>query len=215
LRNRWRNNAVFRGDWWRRHPRAWIWPGLGVGLGAWAWTSWNSFYPWFGINAAPISLVYGDNIYFDGGSVFVNGQFVPAQQYFAQLQTSVMQGVNYTPQGDDWRSLGVFALAADDSDASDQVVQLAVHKSGAVRGNFYDQSTQTSLTVEGWLDRTSQRLTFTIGDDHNTIYEVGVFNLTQGEAPVLVHFGPTQNATFTWGRLDAPAGMAGASAYPP
>jgi len=54
--------------------------------------------------------------------------------------------------------------------------------------------TEQTQRVEGMIDQKSQRAAWAIGDARTLILETGISNLTQNEAPVLLHFedGQTQ-----------------------
>ena len=61
-----------------------------------------------------------------------------------------------------------------------------------------------TFAVQGRVDKQTQRLAFTIGDNQDVVYETGVYNLTQAETPVLVHRGPDSRETQLLIRLEAP-----------
>src|SRR5207302_937679 len=61
-----------------------------------------------------------------------------------------------------------------------------------------------TYTVQGRVDKETQRLAFTIGDDRNTVLETGIYNLTQDQTPVLCHFGLSQTQTYMFVRLPEP-----------
>jgi len=66
-------------------------------------------------------------------------------------------------------------------------MQLAVNQQGIVRGNYTDEVTDTTLPVHGAVDKKTQRAAWTIGDNKYSVMEVGLNNLTQSEAPALIH----------------------------
>lgn len=41
--------------------------------------------------------------------------------------------------------------------------------------------------MRGAVDKERQRAAWTVGDDEQTVYETGLYNLTKDEAPALVH----------------------------
>ena len=51
-----------------------------------------------------------------------------------------------------------------------------------------------------------ERFEARIGDQTDTILETGLYNLTQEQTPVLVHYGPDKTATYLAARLPAPEG---------
>ena len=58
--------------------------------------------------------------------------------------------------------------------------------------------------MQGRVDKETQRLAFTIGDDPNTVLETGIYNLTQDQTPVICHFGTSQTQTYLLARLPEP-----------
>jgi hypothetical protein len=60
--------------------------------------------------------------------------------------------------------------------------------------------------VQGQVDKQTQRVAFSIGDKSHTVIETGIYNLTQPQTQVLVHFGPDKTETYLLVRLDKPAG---------
>jgi hypothetical protein len=60
---------------------------------------------------------------------------------------------------------------------------------GIIRGNYTDTSKNESLLVHGSVDKKTQRVAFTVGDDKSRVLETGLYNLTKPDAPALIHFG--------------------------
>ncbi|MFZ5832819.1 MAG: hypothetical protein ACOY3P_22260 [Planctomycetota bacterium] len=101
--------------------------------------------------------------------------------------------------------LGTFAVAADEKDVDPtRVIQLAVNKQGVVSGTLFNTETDEARTVQGQVDKETQRVTLRIGESENIIVETGLYNLTQNESPVLVHFGPDKVETYVLVRLENP-----------
>ena len=69
------------------------------------------------------------------------------------------------------------------------MIQLAVNKGGSIRGNYTDTASSQTQTVQGSVDKKTQRAAWTIGSNKTTVIETGMYNLTKEEAPCLVHFG--------------------------
>ncbi len=140
--------------------------------------------------------------------VYVNGEeYGPAEQYYeeaAQLATSVPETTEQQAAEMEWLPLGVFALTAEGVNASSMYLQLAVSKDGVIAGTFYNESTGVTHPVEGMVDEKTQRAVWRAGDgtNANLVMETGIDNLTQDQAPVLVHFGPEQTQNALLIRLD-------------
>ncbi len=82
--------------------------------------------------------------------------------------------------------------------------QLAIDKDGTVRGNYFNQLTQESSTIYGSLDKATQRISFTIGQKNSTVFDSSLADLTKQDAPVLVHYGPTNTQPMMLVRLEQP-----------
>jgi hypothetical protein len=82
--------------------------------------------------------------------------------------------------------------------------QLAVNKSGIIRGNYYNALSDTALPVYGSVDKKTQRAAWIVGDRKDTVYETGIGNLTQAETSMLVHFGKDRTQQWTLVRLESP-----------
>ena len=83
-------------------------------------------------------------------------------------------------------------------------LQLALSKEGVIAGTFYNESTGATHPVEGMVDEKTQRAVWKAADGTNPdlIMETGVYNLTQDQADVLVHFGSEQTQTALLVRLE-------------
>src|SRR5262245_22671281 len=108
------------------------------------------------------------------------------------------------PPDQDWKALGVYALAQGEEKTSDNIFQLAVNKDGIIRGNYYDGLMDTTTEVYGSVDKKTQRAAWTIGKKKERVFEAGMYNLTQPEAPVLVHVGADRTQQFLLVRMTQP-----------
>ena len=85
------------------------------------------------------------------------------------------------------------------SDSSRKRVRSAIRhavgrqQSGAVAGNYSDVVSGTSVAVQGAVDKQTQRIAWTVGDNKDTVGETGVYNLTKDEAPALIHLRKGQD----------------------
>jgi hypothetical protein len=140
---------------------------------------------------APVYFDYGNTTIYQDGSVFSNGHNDGmAQDYSAQAFALAAAGATAQASKDeDWLPLGVFALCQPGESKSDITVQLGVNRAGTIRGNYTDGSKNETSRVNGSVDKKTQRLAFTVGDDKSTVLETGLYNLTKPSAPALIHFG--------------------------
>ena len=88
---------------------------------------------------------------------------------------------------DQWRPLGVFALARQEETTPGTFISLAIDKSGLLRGTYYDAVSDNTMKITGKVDKKTQRCAWTVGDKKTPVYEAGLANLTKSQTTVLVH----------------------------
>jgi hypothetical protein len=227
VRNNWNNHNhnCFNKNWWV--GRSFIGFG-GFGFwGGWGYSPWLNYNPWWYWWGQPSwnscvawlpgygwnnGYYYdygpGGNVVYGNGQVTVDGQVVGTDAEYAQ---SAAELADVTPedlkavQAADWMALGTFSMAVADSEVDPaRVIQIAVSKNGLVSGTIHNRTSGNTYTVQGRVDKETQRLAFTIGDDRNTVLETGIYNLTQDQTPVLCHFGTRQTQTYMFVRLPEP-----------
>lgn len=119
------------------------------------------------------------------------------EQYYDQASDLAATGAEANAPADgDWLPLGVFALTKTGQTKPDVTIQLAVNKQGVIRGNYTDTNADTSQVIQGSVDKNTQRVAFTVGNNTTNVVETGLYNLTKDEAPCLLHFG--QDRTEQW-----------------
>lgn len=210
-------NPVFTGGWTAAHPWPWC-PGA-VTPAAWttaAWSAatWPTVGAWLGWNSTtPYAYNYGDNIVYQNGNVYYGSQ--PAGttgQYYQQSAELATSGVDAQTSPDtQWLPLGVFGLMPPNAKTPSYIVQLAVDKSGVVRGNCYEEATKQTMPLQGAVDKKTQRVAWRTGDNQDMVVEMGLYSLTQNEATALVHFGSNKTVQYLLMRLHQPAGTQQAS----
>ena len=204
VRNSFNRYNLFRPDWWRRHPGAWI--AAGVAASAWATATWDGVSDWVGCDPLPEDYDYGSTVLYQGDNVYIEGQPVgSAAQYYDQASSLAISGDAAQDDQSQWMSLGVFGMVQGDQTDPTMVFQLAVNRQGVVRGNCYNTMTDTSLPVQGALDKKTQRVAWTIGDNKDTVFDTGLYNLTQDQAPALVHFGKDRTQEWLMVRMQSQA----------
>ena len=201
----------FTGGWYAQHPRAWRaarWATATV----WAAVTWDALSRWWyaGTTTAAGSTAtyyydYGNTIVYEGNTVYYEAEPVAtAEEYYDQASEIAGQGEAKGDEDQEWQSFGVFAMVQDDEEEADKILQLAVNKDGVIRGNHYDALTETALPIEGSVDEKSQRAAWTVGDNSRVVYETGIYNLTQDETEMLIHFGTDRTQQWTLVRLEEP-----------
>jgi hypothetical protein len=204
VRNGFNHYDAFGHGWYAGHPGAWYPHG---------WGPWRAWYPatWFGLGAwwgwggvQPFYYDFGDNITYVGDQVYYGDQPACTAEAYYQQALNLAQTAPAPDPNTDWMPLGVFSLVQGDQTDSSVVFQLAVNKAGAIAGNYYGVLTDTSLPVHGSVDQKTQRAAWTVGDKSATVYEAGIYNLTQEQAPVLIHIGPNKTQQWMLVRLKQP-----------
>lgn len=203
-------------DWYRRYPNAW-WA-RGFAAGVWYAASWDELNSWFGATWPPASYNYGDNIYYQDGDVYNDGQPVATSADYYQSASDLAQtgaaanipdensadaGSDSTTQAADadWLPLGVFEAIEPNQKSSDMTFQLAVNKAGIIRGNYYNTGDNNVQELQGAVDKQTQRVTWFVKNRPQMIFDTGLYNLTKDEATVLVHQSADKTQQWTLVRL--------------
>jgi hypothetical protein len=224
VRSHWHRRGYhncFGRDWWNRHPHRlggwhyhyrahsypasywWTVPTFGACA---SWFTWSAPAT---VWAEPIYYDYGPggNVVYENNGVYVNGEEVGSASEFAQnaalLATAPEPASEEEAEAAEWMPLGTFAVTANEKDVDPtRVIQLAVSKEGTISGTLYNTQTDQAQTVQGRVDRNTQRVAFRIGESEDIVVQTGLYNLTRDDAPVLVHFGPDQVETWLLVRLE-------------
>jgi hypothetical protein len=164
------------------------------------------YYP-----TTPVYYDYGDNVTYQDNSVYVNGQDAgTTQQYYQQASDLAQAGATAdAPADGEWLPLGVFALTRSGESNSIVTIQLAVNKEGIIRGNYTDTKTDKTMVIQGSVDKQTQRVAFTVGDNKSNLIETGLYNLTKDEAPALIHVGEDKTEQWLLVRLKQDQDAAG------
>ena len=215
VRSNFRHYGVYGRGWYAQYPGAWLATGLAA-RAVWNACTWDSATTYCGYSEEPpIYYDYGENVIYEDNSVYVDGENAgTAQEYYDQAANLAAVGAAANAPADgDWLPLGVFALTNPEQTTSDVSIQLAINKEGIIRGNYTDNKTNKNQVIEGSLDKQTQRVSFTVGDNKTEVIETGLYNLTKEEAPCLLHFGAERTEQLLLVRLKQPEeGAAGQSA---
>lgn len=162
--------------------------------------------------AEPVYYDYGQggNVVYTDNSVYINGDQVATTTEFAQsaadLATVEAPATEEEAEQAEWMPLGTFAISAGEKDVDPtRVVQLAVDRQGIISGTLYNTQTDKTQSVQGRVDKDTQRVALRIGESEDLVAETGIYNLTQNEAPLLVHFGTEKTENWLLVRLEDPA----------
>jgi len=225
IRNNWwrfhRHNNWFGPTWWNRHFHP---------IGGWhyhfwrhnhpwsfwwrvpVWTNLNTWFAWStpsGYWSQPLFYDYGSggNVTYQDNSVYIDGQPVGPMADFAasaaELATVEPPATEEEAEDAEWMPLGTFAVSTSERDNEpSRTVQLAVNRQGIVSGTLYNSETDTAQTVLGQVDKETQRVAMRIGESDDIVVETGLYNLTQDECPVMVHFGTAKTENWLLVRLE-------------
>ncbi|MEM1224128.1 MAG: mu-protocadherin- cell-suface protein [Planctomycetota bacterium] len=223
IRGRWGRYPYFGPRWWSGRRFAWGTWSYFYAYNAYPYTYWWSTptytqcAAWFTWSAPasswqePVYYDYGSggNVTYEDNRVYIAGQDVASEDEFAEsaavLASAPDPESDQDAQDAEWLPLGTFALTtdADDVDPS-RIVQLAVNRDGIVSGVLYNKETDRTDALQGRVDKETQRVAIRIGESEDIVAETGLYNLTQDEASVLVHFGTEQHDTYLLVRLSDP-----------
>lgn len=218
-----RYHGWFNGSWWNRHPHGlcgWhyhYWRHSRPWRYWWTVPAWTTVTGWFSWQAPatvwsePVYYDYGagGNVVYEGDTVYIGGSEVATAEDFAM---SAMDLATVEPPASEeeaaeteWLPLGTFAISTDERDTDPTLtVQLAVDREGIIAGTLYNIETDEAQGVQGAVDRETQRVAVRFGESEEVVAETGLYNLTQDEAPLLVHFGADETKNYLLVRLDAP-----------
>jgi hypothetical protein len=200
----------YTAGWYAKNPNAWRAAGLTTAA-IWAAPSWNSLSSWWGApaSAEPVYYDYGNTIVYEGDTIY-NGTepIATAEEYYQEASQIASVGTAEVAEDEQWTSLGVWAMVKGDQTESNNIIQLAVNKDGVIRGNHYHAINDVTTPIQGSVDRETQRAAWTIGDNSNVVSETGIYNLTNEETEMLVHYGDDRTEQWTLVRLEEPEGDA-------
>lgn len=232
VRDAFRYNNAFRGDWWCNHPGAWWgrdWPA------GWAWgdgLGWGDLagYWDYPVDQEPVDYDYGNNITYQDDTVYYGSQPAASASDYYEQALQLAQSVPPTtvpsaaPSGGnskaaatlaakpvaaggsakDWKPLGVYSLTQGDQTDSAILFQLAVDKKGTIRGNYYNALTQETKPVSGAVDKKNMRAAWTVAGSKGVVYDSGISNLLHAQSPLLVHYGKDHTEQWNLVRMNQP-----------
>ncbi len=174
-----------------------------------------------GITPDPVYIDYGMNVIYEGETVYVNNEPVPAAQYsqpMIDLAVSVEQPPPPLPAQpkagtevaaaaptEEWMPLGVFALAQEEKGDPVMFFQISINRAGVVSGGYNSTISDDQRPIAGQIDKASQRVAWRIGENKETVFVTSLANLTQDVSPVAIHFGNKRTQTWLLVRMPEPA----------
>ena len=155
----------------------------------------------------PLSYNYGNNVNYQNGNVMVAGQSVGTAEQYSQQAYDLADTGSQAQLADTekWMPLGVFAMVRNEQQHPQLILQLAVNEQGILRGNYTDEVTENTSPIHGSRGQADAARRLDRGDNKTTVMEAGLKNLTESEAPALIHKnGKTDHWLLV--RLENPAG---------
>jgi hypothetical protein len=198
--------TFFTPNFYTRHVNAWIAPRWVAGTTIYRPLVWGTAATFIGISAAPLIYDYGSTVVIQDNRVYLNGEEIATtEQYTAQAKQLVEVGQQArVAENDEWHPLGVFGLVQGDETVAQRIFQLAVNKAGIIRGNYYDAVTDATTPVSGSVDKRTQRVAWSIGNNKSIVFEVGLSSFTEPESTVLIHNGQNGTQQMILVRLEEP-----------
>jgi hypothetical protein len=150
---------------------------------------------------------YGTTVVYEGDTVYIDGEPAATAEQYAQQAVQLSDAGRAAPaDSEEWQPLGVFALVRGEEQTSDKIFQLAINKTGVLRGNYYDALADNTLPVYGSVNEKTQRAAWSIGEKKEVVFETGMANLTRDETPILVHYGTSNTQQLTLIRVEQSGG---------
>ena len=133
---------------------------------------------------------YGGNVTYEDNTVYYGDQPVAsAEQYYAEAGQLAEAG--QTAQNEEWLPLGVFAVIAEPTQTQDRQGRPACREQGRRHSRQPPGFAGRQGYSGDWLGRQGDPgVALKIEGNTKLVVETGLYNLTNDEVPVLVHFGP-------------------------
>lgn len=191
------------------------WGGWGAPGYGWQAATWATMGAFVGASLAsqpqPVYYAYGTggNVYYENNTVYVNGEAAGTPAQYNQQAQAMVQAAPPVDQPQEWMPLGVFALSREGLSDTQAVIELAISKTGAIAGTYHNEASGVSRPIKGTANLEQQRAAIGFADGKNAeiALETGIYNLTQDEAPGLLHTGAEQSEPVLLVRLQQPAGQ--------
>jgi hypothetical protein len=190
--------------WNRGYGNAWVGAGLGA-TATWLGLSAINNGGVAGYPANGATVLTGDTS--DTGAGFANSAIdrqtvtddgSQADQA-AELATT---GEAALPTDAKFLSLGVFSLAPEDQTEASAMLHLAVSTDGILRGSYVDLLSNQEHEIEGAVDKTTQRVAWTVAPKGEVVFDTSLKNLTEETSPLSVHFENGETRQWTLARYE-------------
>jgi hypothetical protein len=184
-----------RANWWR--PAAW---GTLASWGAWQWSTpyyydeTGYYYP---VTVEPTYVYPRTTIVYPYSTTTTPSQ--PVQPSSAEITE-----IPATSE-EEWLPLGVFAVISNAVNATEETnlfIQLAINREGEIAGVLYNSETGDAQDITGTVNTKSQKAYWLMADQEDSpIASTGIYNLTEDQTPINVHFSDGSEQTWTLVRI--------------
>ncbi len=210
--DRWWGNCGWGVGWVGNYPaNPWWW---------WRPVGWGAAAAFVDIvTPDPVYIDYGMTVIYEGETVYVDNQPVPAAQYTQPMIDLAVNAEQPPPPlpaapaqaaqpaaapAEEWLPLGVFALAQEEKGDPVMFFQISVNRAGVISGAYNSTITADQRPIAGQIDKKTQRVAWRIGENKETIFVTSLANLTQDVSPIALHFGTTRTQTWLLVRMPEP-----------
>lgn len=170
---------------------------VGRGANLWRPAAWGALATWGAWN-------WSTPYYYDGEGYTYPVTSTESSAYSTTTTMQTQPFVSSATTQEDWLPLGVFAIANNANAAvyTHRYMQLAINRSGEIAGVFYNSTTDVAQDLTGKVDPTTQKAYWSLSNRTNSpIATTGIYNLTEDQTPINVHFGDGVDQTWTLVRL--------------
>ena len=144
----------FTADWYAEHPGAWRYSHPYAGWWGVAGTAGLAAWLGYSIGAGSSAVTTSSAATTDGAAAEASA----SSQATASAETAA------TPPADlEWMPLGVFATGPKGIDHAHIYLQLAVSRTGEIKGNYYDAVSDATQPITGSIDRETRKATWAVG----------------------------------------------------
>lgn len=194
------HSQPFSKSWYADHPRAW--QATHPHADAWAVAGFGTAAAWLGITAAAANdtTVYTSDTTDDGDDSAEDDATDQAPSDDNSASQLAKTGAGQQAGAGDFLSLGVFKLSPKGQPNAWAMLNLAVSKSGVVRGTYYDILSDQEQPVQGAVDKATQRVAFTIGAQGTIVFETLLPNLTSDSGNITLQYNDGTKSQWTLAR---------------
>jgi hypothetical protein len=180
------SNKPFTAAWYADHPNAWQY--THPHADAWAVATLAGATAWLGWAATP---AYSYGTYYSDTSTEVISQ---------EATELADNGTQEVATDGEWLNIGTYALGPKGQATATMMLSLTVNKDGVLRGTYLDLLSNSAQTIQGAIDKESQRVAWRIGAGGRVTFQTTLSDLTAATTPVSLQFDNGKTALWTMAR---------------